>query len=204
MRVLRVLCLHGYHGSARILRAQMAPLVSCFGDAEFVVLDAPSLAVGDFGWWHHPSRGWDRTRAWASELFATQPRFDGVFGFSQGAAFAGLLAGMREEPGEAATAIDLDFAVLVGGFKNDAPAHAQLYRRRFTLPSVHIIGRTDGVIPPANSQELADQFENPTVLHHAGGHVVPGDATVVDGLRRFIESHRSRQVHDGTGTRGLG
>jgi fermentation-respiration switch protein FrsA (DUF1100 family) len=201
MRDLRILCLHGYHGSAAILRAQLAPLASCFGNAEFVHLDAPSLAAGDFGWWHHPARGWDRTRAWAVEIFATQPPFDGVFGFSQGAAFAGLLAGMREERlGDPVVAIDFDFAVLVGGFKNDAPEHAELYRRRFTLPSVHIIGRTDTVIPPRESEELADQFENPTVLNHPGGHVVPREVTVVQGLTQFIDrnSNRSRPVRDGS------
>jgi Serine hydrolase (FSH1) len=51
--------------------------------------------------------------------------------------------------------------VLVGGFKNDAPQHAPLYRRQFTLSSVHIIGRADRVIPPRESQDLADQFGNP-------------------------------------------
>src|SRR5882757_1039345 len=202
MRDLRVLCLHGYHGSADILRGQMAPLAPSLRDVELVHLDAPSLAVGDFGWWHNPSRGWDRTRTWATELFATQPRFDGVFGFSQGAAFAGLLAGMREEPDE--HTIDFDFAVMVGGFKNDAPAHAPLYQHQFTLPSVHIIGRTDGVIPPRESEALAAQFENPVVLEHSGGHVVPGDAAVVDGLTAFLErmSRQAARLTGGDAVRG--
>lgn len=187
MSDLRILCLHGYHGNAEILRRQMAALTSSISNVEFVYVDAPSLAVGDFGWWHTPSRGWDRTRDWVLDVLATQPRFDGVFGFSQGAAFTGLLAGMQQEPG---AAIRFDFAVMVGGFKNDAPQHTELYRRRFAFRSLHIIGHADGVIPPNESEELADQFDNPTILYHAGGHVVPADHAVVEGVAQFLERHR--------------
>jgi pimeloyl-ACP methyl ester carboxylesterase len=184
MRNLRVLCLHGYHGNAEILRRQMTALAATISGVEFVYVDAPSLTTGDFGWWHSPSRGWDRTLAWATDVFATQAEFDGVFGFSQGAAFTGLLAGMRQEPG---TTIRFDFAVMVGGFKNDAPQHAALYRRKFAVPSLHIIGRTDAVIPPHESEGLAEQFENPVIVYHAGGHVVPADRAVVNGVAKFLE-----------------
>src|SRR5262245_755899 len=50
---LRILCLHGYHGSGRILRTQMASFGAELSSlAELVFVDAPSLAAGDFGWWH--------------------------------------------------------------------------------------------------------------------------------------------------------
>jgi len=211
---LRILCLHGYHGSADILRRQMAPLVSAVrasvvrasadsassnnassdnaspgNDLELVYVDAPSLAEQDFGWWHSPSLGWNRTRDWALDVFTAQPHFDGVFGFSQGAALTGLLAGMRQARAEdhAANPIQFDFAVMVGGFKNDAPEQAGLYRHRFTLPSVHIIGRADSIISPEESQDLADQFEDSVILRHAGGHIVPDHPGVVDGVARFLD-----------------
>jgi Serine hydrolase (FSH1) len=39
---LRMVCLHGYHGSAAILHRQMAPLAaSVLSDAELVYVDAP-------------------------------------------------------------------------------------------------------------------------------------------------------------------
>jgi pimeloyl-ACP methyl ester carboxylesterase len=197
MSDLRILCLHGYHGNAEIMRRQMAALASSISDVEFVYVDAPSLAVGDFGWWHSPANGWDRTREWALDIFTTQPRFDGVFGFSQGAAFTGLLAGMQQEPG---STIRFDFAVMVGGFKNDARQHADLYRRKLTMPSLHIIGHTDGVIPPHESEDLAEQFENPVVLYHGGGHVVPADHALVSGVAKFLE-HVSEQTNAGRDTR---
>jgi hypothetical protein len=94
---LRVLCFHGYHGSAAILRSQMAGLVSAMpSNIDFLYIDAPSLAQGDFGWWHEGFSGWERTLVWAQELFEAQPRFDGVFGFSQGAALVGLVAAANE------------------------------------------------------------------------------------------------------------
>jgi len=200
MRDLRILALHGYHGSADILRRQLDPLASSLRGVEFVHVDAPSLAERDFGWWHSPARGWDRSRAWALELFAEQPRFDGVFGFSQGAAMTGLLAGMREahldDPQGPRGPIAFDFAVMVGGFKNDAPQHAELYQRRFTVPSVHIIGDADQVIPPHESRDLADQFIDPVVLTHTGGHIVPSTPAVVDGLTRFLDRVRAGRHAD--------
>lgn len=182
---LRILCLHGYHGSANILRRQMFPLTSGLeGGIEFVYEDAPSLSENDFGWWHSPSQGWERTREWVVDLFARQPRFDGVFGFSQGAALTGLLAGMRESR---ANAISFDFAVMVSGFINDSPDLAELYRPQFTVPSVHVISRTDGVVPPRLSHDLAARFIDPTVLEHSGGHIVPDDSSVVDGVAAFLD-----------------
>src|SRR5882757_2029883 len=97
---IRLLCLHGYHGSADIMRRQLGPLVDGLDvPVEFVYVDAPSLAVGDFGWWHLNFQGWERTRDWAVDLFEREPRFDGVFGFSQGAALTALLVGMRASEG---------------------------------------------------------------------------------------------------------
>jgi predicted alpha/beta hydrolase family esterase len=69
----------------------------------------------------------------------------------------------------------------------DAVELAALYRHELALPSVHILGRTDGVIRPRESQALADQFEDPLVLTHSGGHVVPDDPAVVAGLVDFLE-----------------
>jgi hypothetical protein len=139
MRKLRVRCLHGYHGSAKTLQMQMRPITQGLEPlAEFVCVDAPSLAIGDFGWWHAVSsdsgdtkhaglgrstmryEGWPKTKDWLVSLFRQSPPFDGVFGFSQGAALTSLLVGLRN-PREANAGISFDFAIMVGGFaSNDA------------------------------------------------------------------------------------
>jgi pimeloyl-ACP methyl ester carboxylesterase len=186
MSHLRILCLHGYHGSATILRDQMAPLVAALPtDIEFVYVNAPSLATGDFGWWHDGFDGWERTRDWAVDLVCSGPRFDGVFGFSQGAALAGLLTAVQES-GSAPPEFSFGFAIMVGGFTSDLPKHAELFRHKLTTPSVHVIGRRDVVVPGKDSLRLADRFADPLVIEHPGGHIVPGNDAVAKPIADFL------------------
>jgi hypothetical protein len=194
---MRIRCLHGYHGSARILHSQMRALVEDLQPViEFVYVDAPSLASGDFGWWHHHFRGWQRTREAIVSLFGREPRFDGVFGFSQGAALTSLLVGLRAPDGQvsADTPLSFDFAVMVGGFRSDSADHRHLYAatERYALPSLHIIGHADQVVPARDSRVLAAQFASPTVLEHAGGHVIPGTPQIRRGFADFLDERRQQ------------
>jgi len=189
---LRILALHGYHGSGAILREQMAPLRGALEHvAEFVYVDAPSLAQGDFGWWHAVDRGgiryqgWPRTRDWIVDLFEREKPFDGVFGFSQGAALTGLLVGLR---------LPFNFAIVAGGFVADDTSLSDVYGARdaYARPSVHLIGKRDSIITPRDSRELSSRFDNPIVLEHDGGHIVPSAPNVVSGIETFLA--RARQT----------
>jgi pimeloyl-ACP methyl ester carboxylesterase len=183
-RNLRVLCLHGYHGSATILRGQMAALAAAApSNVEFVYVDAPSLSRGDFGWWHEGFSGWERTLDWAVELLRAGPRFDGIFGFSQGAALTGLLAAMRDSR---PAPVEFEFAIMIGGFTSFMPQHAGLFRRKLSVPSVHVTGRADMIVPMRDSQLLADRFADPLVIEHPGGHVIPGDPAVTGPIAGFL------------------
>ncbi len=192
MQTMRILCLHGYHGSGRILRSQMKPLVEDLDPAvEFVYVDAPSLSAGDFGWWHLNFKGWERTMEWAVSFFQREPRFDGVFGFSQGAALTSLLVGMRAPDGRVTRHKPLffDFAIMAGGFRSDSPAHAHLYAatRSYGLPSLHLIGQADRLVPAEDSRALAAAFASPTVLEHPGGHVIAGTPAIRRGFADFLK-----------------
>jgi len=211
-RRLRVLCLHGYHGSAATLRAQMRGLVEGLEDrADFVCVDAPSLAGGDFGWWHAVDdkrdaarddagvtvrhthyKGWARTRDAIVAAFGHEGPFDGVFGFSQGAALTGLLVGLRAPGGRPADERPLafDFAIMVGGFRSNDPEHASLYARRdsYDLPSLHVLGRADAVVPNERSRALAACFPGATLVEHGGGHVVASDPATLDRVRAFLDA----------------
>jgi hypothetical protein len=184
----RVLCLHGYHGSASVLRSQMAGLVSALpSDVQFVFVDAPSRSSGDFGWWHEGFRGWERTLDWARDFFGSQPPFDGLFGFSQGAALTGLLAAVNESERTMEGGPSwFQFAVMVGGFKSDSSLHADLFKQQLTLPTAHVMGRQDIIVPIEDSRELADQFALPLVLEHRGGHIVPDVDAVTGPLAAFL------------------
>jgi pimeloyl-ACP methyl ester carboxylesterase len=196
--MLRILCLHGYHGSAEILRAQLRPLTSALdAPAEFVCVDAPSLTAGDFGWWHATCdgerrahyRGWSATRDWLRALCASDGPFDGVLGFSQGAALAALVVGRcTHDPVDGAPRPSPGFAVLIGGFPSRDPRHAQLYQPPggIDAPSLHIIGRADAVVPSRVSHDLAGRFRAPVVVEHDGGHVVAATPEVRWAASRFL------------------
>jgi pimeloyl-ACP methyl ester carboxylesterase len=186
MSDLRILCLHGYHGSGAILRDQMESLIASLPtNIEFVFVDAPSLATGDFGWWHEGFDGWERTRDWAVELICAGPRFDGIFGFSQGAALAGLLSAVQQRA-SAPPQFRFDFTVMVSGFTSDVPQHADLLRHKLTTPSLHVIGRSDVIVPRKDSLRLADRFANPLIIEHPGGHIVPGHRAVAEPIAQFL------------------
>ncbi|MGH3157277.1 MAG: hypothetical protein ACRDNF_11970 [Streptosporangiaceae bacterium] len=183
MRDLRVLCLHGYRRSAASMRLQMAPLAATLPTSvELVYMDAPSLADSGFRWWDEGFSGWEHTRDWAIELINASSPIHGLFGFSQGAALAGLLAGIRDSP---AAPIAFDFAIMVSGFTSYEPQHADLFLSKLTVPSAHIIGHADTNVWPRDSLLLADRFADPLIIDHAGGHVIPADASVTAQVASF-------------------
>jgi len=188
MRNLRILCLHGYHGTSAILRRQIEPLADALPpNVELVYADAPSLAKGGFGWWHEGFSGWEGTRDWiVDQLRDASPRIDGIFGFSQGAALTGLLAALRESP-VAPPGLDFEFAVMVGGFTSYEPQHTHLFGHKLTIPSVHVVGRSDAVVPKRDSLLLAERFANPLILEHDRGHIIPGDKAVLRSITGFLD-----------------
>ena len=146
VRNLRMLCLHGYHGTGAILRSQMTPLAAAIPPGvELVYVDAPSLSEGDFGWWHEGFRGWERTRDWVIELLRTGPRIDGIFGFSQGAALTGLLAALRDSD---PSTPQFEFAIMAGGF------HQHHATARRTFPA-----QTQGALRPRDRPGRRDRAQ---------------------------------------------
>jgi hypothetical protein len=166
------------------------------GGIEWVCADAPSLARGDFGWWHLNFRGWEQTLDWVTDYLVRHGPFDGVLGFSQGAALTSLLVGRRAPDGRVTPErpLSFGFAVMIGGFRSDSAAHAGLYAAAdsYRLPSLHIMGKSDPVVPMADSMVLARQFAAPTVLTHPGGHVIPDTPEVLAGVQSFFADQAGR------------
>ena len=113
----------------------------------------------------------------------TGPRIDGIFGFSQGAALTGLLAALRDSR---PSPIWFEFAIMVGGFTSTMPQHAALFRHKLTIPSVHVTGRADAIVPRRDSLLLADRFADPLIIEHPGGHVIPGEPAVTAPIAGFL------------------
>lgn len=195
---LRILALHGFRGSGAALHRQMRAFGAGLADeAEFVCADAPARADGAVGWWRALEEsdpndapikrydGWDKSRDFIAERCRLEGPFDGVFGFSQGATLAGLLVALGTP--------SFEFAILVGGFVSADPAHVPLYRPgAFDVPSLHLIGLADNVVPPERSRALALSFHEPLILEHEGGHIVPAGAQVLDDRLAFLRKMRVR------------
>jgi pimeloyl-ACP methyl ester carboxylesterase len=219
MRALRLVCLHGFRSNGAALRAQLRGLVAgAQPELELLCPDAPALATGGSGWWNAvpleptalsdaaPSdpalatrakhyQGWEQTRAWLVAFFGEHGPIDGVLGFSQGAALTGLLVGLRSPSGipTLAQPLAFDFAILIGGFVSNDPAHAALYAaaESYALPTLHVIGRADGIVTSEASLSLAARFANPQLAMHDGGHVIASTEAVRAVLTAFLSSAAS-------------
>jgi acetyl esterase/lipase len=58
----------------------------------------------------------------------------------------------------------------------------------YALPSLHIIGRSDFVVPSELSKALARKFKDPVIAEHEGGHVVAATPEVRRQVGEFLEA----------------
>ncbi len=207
---LKLLVLHSFRQSgARLSSRTKMVRDGLAGIAEFVYVDAPHAYVPtdrvraqlteDFGtdledlgdqshqrcWWnsgadHTTYDGWDESLAYLRRMIETQGPFDGVLGFSQGAAAAALLV---------ASGADLRFAVCISGFPSRAHEHRALVQPgAIDLPSLHIHGEQDVLVDNDRSRALAAAFVDARVTTHAGGHFVPMQWPLGE-IRDFLLAH---------------
>ena len=194
---LRVLCLHGKGGSAREF-AERTKFVSELlpPDAvELVCVDAPhSLGEGrGFAWWSQAPEG---ARSYEAERFigadeslaavrAAWP-FDALLGHSQGAMLAAMVVA-----GCAGDAVQPRAAIMTGAAwprpYGDA-LRALAARDSATIPpTLHVLGRADGINPPEMGLEVAECCGAEAQVHwHDGGHIVPSDAASCEVIRAFL------------------
>ena len=182
MSTTRILCLHGYHGSAAILRQQIAPVAAAL---------APSN-------WSSSMR-----RPWRQVTSA-----GGTTGFAGGnvPATGSSICLLRNDSTKSSASvralrsrgcwrrcvirssalISFDLAIMVGGFTSTAPQHAQLLVQKLRVPSLHVMGRYDRIVPMRDLLLLADRFAQPVVIEHGGGHVIPDDPAITQRIAAFV------------------
>ncbi|KAJ5015527.1 Dihydrofolate reductase [Colletotrichum sp. SAR 10_99] len=127
-------------------------------------------------------------RAVAAAIREAGGNVDGVLGFSQGAAFAGLLTAMLETPHrdvpeemrpwvdelrEANGGKPFKFAMMYCGFFAPPPELQWAYEPKIKTPTLHFLGSLDTVVEESRSQGLVERCEEPMVVVHPGGHYVP-------------------------------
>jgi hypothetical protein len=59
---------------------------------------------------------------------------------------------------------------------------ARLFDHKLRVPSVHVTGRGDSIVPMNDSLLLAERFSEPVILIHAGGHVIPADPAITTAI----------------------
>ncbi|XP_010737822.2 esterase OVCA2 [Larimichthys crocea] len=133
------------------------------------------------------SLGLDESVAAVRGAVKVQGPFDGILGFSQGAAFVAMLCSLQEQKQE--PEFSFRFAILVAGFRSACRKHQTFYDTPLLIPSLHVFGLEDRVIPDNMSRELLPSFQDAQVLTHPGGHFVPAASahrqTYQDFLKRF-------------------
>lgn len=91
--------------------------------------------------------------------------------------------------------------MLSSGFLSGSLVHMSAYEEPISIPTLHIYGQTDEIIPKQMSESLAAQFKNVEVLEHSGGHYFPATAqqkqTFInffqDRLQEYLEHQELQQ-----------
>jgi len=132
-----------------------------------------------------PAIGFEDSVDLIEQAFEKEGPFDGVMGFSQGACFVGLLCDLQHRG--LTKHIKFDFAIMASGFKSQSLPHMKYYMDTINLPTLHIFGESDKVIPTEMSEALSNCFENPLVVRHEGGHYLPASAPQKHDYQKFFK-----------------
>ncbi|XP_049643790.1 esterase OVCA2 [Suncus etruscus] len=112
--------------------------------------------------------------------------FDGLLGFSQGAALAALVCALGQA-GDARFPSPR-FVILVSGFcPRGRDFKEAVLQTPLALPSLHVFGDTDRVIPSQESRQLASRFSGAVTLNHTGGHFIPAAAPQRQAYLKFLD-----------------
>ncbi|KAL0955691.1 hypothetical protein HGRIS_001915 [Hohenbuehelia grisea] len=157
-------------------------------------------------------RGWFRVNKERTQAFGLEDtllhirdllvkeKFDGIFGFSQGACIAALLAALLERPdvyppflvdGQAPHP-PFEFCIAAAGFKLTFPLGEQIFGDSYATPTLHIIGLADTIVSPERSRTLVEISQKKRVEEHDGGHFVPSKAN----WRRFLKEYLTNPTGD--------
>lgn len=225
---LRILCLHSFRTSGRIFQEQLqrAGLDRQLADlVELTFIDAPNPASGPipddvapffsgpyYEWWNANRdaegrwsyEGWQRSVKAIERALAEQGGlrgFDGLMGFSQGGAITSLAIGMQRSGFALKGLPPLRFCVCFAGIRVRDPQLECFYSALRPCPSLHIIGDKDPVKRLTNL--LIDSFDQPVVINHTRGHVIPALAEPdLQRLRAFLQEQQeavavARQAEEG-------
>ncbi|XP_075656913.1 rhodanese-like domain-containing protein 6 [Castanea sativa] len=129
--------------------------------------------------------GFDVSLAYLKSVFSQKGPFDGILGFSQGAAMAALVSAQQER---LKSEMDFRFVILCSGF---AIKLAEFECQAINCPSLHIFGSDHGKdrqIANQASRDLASLFDDgcSVIIEHDSGHIIPTRSPYIDEIRNFL------------------
>ncbi|XP_020222166.1 rhodanese-like domain-containing protein 6 [Cajanus cajan] len=129
--------------------------------------------------------GYDISLSHLKNVFSQEGPFDGILGFSQGAAMAALVSAQEAKlKGE----MDFKFVVLCSGF---ALRMKEMECGPIKCPSLHIFGNEHGKdrqIANQASKELASLYDSDcsVIVEHDCGHIIPTRSPYIDEIKDFL------------------
>lgn len=132
--------------------------------------------------------GYDISLYHLKAVFSQEGPFDGILGFSQGAAMAALITSQQEKlKGE----MDFRFVILCSGFA--VHIMKEMNRGLIKCPSLHIFGDDDHgkdrQIANQASKDLASLYDDgcSVIVEHDCGHIIPTRSPYIDKMKDFLK-----------------
>ncbi|XP_059440033.1 rhodanese-like domain-containing protein 6 isoform X2 [Corylus avellana] len=160
----------------------VAPDFSGTSGADWKIADGPF----DPFQYQQQTGGFDVSLAYLKAVFSQEGPFDGILGFSQGAAMAALVSAQLERlKGE----MDFRFVILCSGF---ALKLSEFEHQSINCPSLHIFGSDHGEdrqIANQASRDLASLFDDGCcgIIEHDSGHIIPTRSPYIDEIKNFLQ-----------------
>lgn len=94
------------------------------------------------------------------------------------------------------TSIKPRFAMLAAGFRSGSLVHRGCYENKISIPSLHVYGLNDEIIPKTYSENLRDAFEAPQFITHEGGHYFPATVNEKQTYINFFQDQLQAYLED--------
>ncbi|XP_022826170.1 esterase OVCA2 [Spodoptera litura] len=213
---LKILCIHGHRQNGDRFKAKLAAfrkIVDKYAYLSYVT--APHAVADTTGggdqdprtWWYNtednnysgkclggPAYGFEETLEVVKTGVREHGPFDGLLGFSQGGCLVGLLAAMQQKR---LLPYRFRFVIIISGYLSGSLVHKGFYEHNLiTIPSLHVYGETDSMIPKEMSETLANKFNDPVTFEHPNGHYVPVSGPVKAVYEDFLaDMYQQRLIY---------
>jgi hypothetical protein len=94
------------------------------------------------------------------------------------------------------TKIKPKFVLIAAGFRSGSMVHKSCYETRISIPSLHVCGETDEIIPKEMSELVESNFEYPKKVRHPGGHYFPATVNEKQIYIEFFQDQLQKHLED--------